>query len=672
MPTLRKRITSLLCLLLLVAVCWSQYSEHTDSLRRAINHPKSATDKAEALKELAFYLLNSRPDSALYFGQQALAYSKSIHYAAGEVNALNAISAVYSATGNPDRSLEFLLQAIQIAEQFKLVRQLYNSIGNMGTLYMESGDYAQAKRYYLQSNDIAQKNKIEIPLVGFFNIYLSSAYLKFGQLDSALYYVNKGYNFLQQFHDESQYAEAYEAFGNIYALQKKVQDALSNYYKAIEGFSILNTLTAVSEIRLKIAHLQLEIGHNDSALYYAKQSLQMARQVEFTRVVKEASSFLTDYYKSRSQPDSAFVFAQILMAAKDSLYSQEKLKRLKDIQFTENIRQQEEEASRIAFKNRVKLFSLAGIILVFIILVIVLLRNNRQKQKAYNLLRQQKAEIDLQKEKADKALQELKAAQSQLVHAEKMASLGELTAGIAHEIQNPLNFVNNFSDVNAELIEELKNELTSGNQQSALEIAEDIKVNEQKINHHGKRADSIVKGMLQHSRTSTGQKEPTDINALCDEYLRLAYHGLRAKDKSFNAQIETDFDPSVGKINAVSQDLGRVILNLINNAFYAAAQQAREGNMTPVVKVITKRIISPGGSRGNIEIRVIDNGPGIPEAIRGKIFQPFFTTKPTGQGTGLGLSLSYDIVVKGHSGELKLETAEGQGTSFIIALPIDP
>jgi len=286
------------------------------------------------------------------------------------------------------------------------------------------------------------------------------------------------------------------------------------------------------------------------------------------------------------------------------------------------------------------------------------------------LLKEEKARTEL-------ALAELKATQAQLIQSEKMASLGELTAGIAHEIQNPLNFVNNFSEVNAELIDELKEELATGNVQMAKEIADNIKDNEQKINHHGKRADTIVKSMLQHSRSSSNKKEPTNINALADEYLRLAYHGLRAKDKSFNATIKTDLDESIGLINIVPQDIGRVFLNLITNAFYAVnshpAPQPPEGGVhkDPTVIVTTKRK-SPSGDLGagaGIEIRVRDNGPGIPKNVLDKIFQPFFTTKPTGQGTGLGLSLSYDII-KAHGGEVRVETKEGEGSEFIIILPI--
>jgi signal transduction histidine kinase len=247
-----------------------------------------------------------------------------------------------------------------------------------------------------------------------------------------------------------------------------------------------------------------------------------------------------------------------------------------------------------------------------------------------------------------------------------MASLGELTAGIAHEIQNPLNFVNNFSEVNTELIAEMKDEIDKGNIEEVKAIAVDLEENEQKIMHHGKRAESIVKGMLQHSRASTGKKELTDINKLADEYLRLSYHGLRAKDKSFNATLQTDFDESIGKINIVPQDIGRVLLNLFNNAFYEVMQKKKNANENyePTVSVYTKKV------DGKIEIRVKDNGIGIPQKVVDKIFQPFFTTKPTGQGTGLGLSLSYDII-KAHGGEIKVGTKEGEGAEFVIFLSID-
>ncbi|HYK44825.1 MAG TPA: ATP-binding protein [Parafilimonas sp.] len=339
--------------------------------------------------------------------------------------------------------------------------------------------------------------------------------------------------------------------------------------------------------------------------------------------------------------------------------------------------QEKKDAEQKRIKN-LQYFTIAGLaMLVLVIMIIALIqwKNSNQRKKANTLLQ-------LQKEKVESALSELKSAQAHLIHSEKMASLGELTAGIAHEIQNPLNFVNNFSEVSNELVDEMKTELATGNLQPATHLADDIKGNLQKIIHHGKRADAIVKGMLQHTRITAGQKEPTDINALADEYLRLSYHGMRAKDNSFTAEIKTDFDESVGKINVVPQDIGRALLNLYTNAFYAVREKSKNPRgfenrrrlhpYVPTVTVVTRKITN------KIEIKVKDNGPGIPQGIADKIFQPFFTTKPSGEGTGLGLSLAYDII-KAHGGEIKVETKERQGvpgegstetgTEFMIGLP---
>ncbi len=294
-----------------------------------------------------------------------------------------------------------------------------------------------------------------------------------------------------------------------------------------------------------------------------------------------------------------------------------------------------------------------------------------RKVELEGLVAERTAELTEQKEELEQALNELRSTQSQLIQSEKMASLGELTAGIAHEIQNPLNFVNNFSEVNLELLEEMKSDLMAGKHEDAIALANDIADNEKKITLHGKRADAIVKGMLQHSRSSSGIKEPTNINALADEYFRLAYHGLRAKDKSFNATMKTEFDQTLKPINIIPQDIGRVILNLITNAFYAVAEKTRtsghkdlqnaQGHYEPTVSVTTKK----NGNKVLISVR--DNGNGIPQTALDKIFQPFFTTKPAGQGTGLGLSMSYDIV-KAHGCEFRVESKEGDGAIFTIQL----
>jgi two-component system NtrC family sensor kinase len=292
-----------------------------------------------------------------------------------------------------------------------------------------------------------------------------------------------------------------------------------------------------------------------------------------------------------------------------------------------------------------------------------------QNQELERLVGERTAALTRQAEELRGALTELRATQAQLVQSEKMASLGELTAGIAHEIQNPLNFVNNFAEVSAELVTELEEERASPERDPGLEdeLLADLKQNLIKITQHGGRAASIVRGMLEHSRTSSGERTLTDLNQLADEYLRLAYHGLRAKDKSFNANLQPDFDPGLPPVPVLAQDLGRVLLNLLSNAFYAVRQRQQRGEpgYQPTVSISTRRV------GADVEIRVRDNGGGIPESVRAKIFQPFFTTKPTGEGTGLGLSLSYDIITQGHGGTLTVASAENKFTEFLISLPVN-
>jgi two-component system, NtrC family, sensor kinase len=407
-----------------------------------------------------------------------------------------------------------------------------------------------------------------------------------------------------------------------------------------------------------IASVYKQTGQTDSAIFYTKKVIAEGTTVSMPVPVIEASALLANIYKSINNTDSAFKYQALLLAAKDSLFSQDKARQMQNITFDEQMRQQEIEAAKEQYWNKIKLYALIAALAVFVTIGGMLWRNNQNKQKVNTLLSNKNEEVE-------RTLKELKATQAQLVQSEKMASLGELTAGIAHEIQNPLNFVNNFSEINTELFEELKESVQAGNNTEALMVAEEIRGNNIKIAHHGKRADSIVKGMLQHSRKNTGQKEPTDINALCDEYLRLSYHGMRARDKNFNAIMKTDLDESIGKINIVPQDIGRVLLNLINNAFYAVHEKMKKLGETyePTVLVSTKK------GNTHVEIEVKDNGMGISKSIQDKIFQPFFTTKPAGQGTGLGLSLSYDII-KAHGGELKVEAKEGEYAEFIVQLPV--
>ncbi|MBY0433388.1 MAG: hypothetical protein K2U26_04685 [Cyclobacteriaceae bacterium] len=413
----------------------------------------------------------------------------------------------------------------------------------------------------------------------------------------------------------------------------------------------------------------MDNGRFQEAAFLAQQFWEEASKLSNLNIELQAAELKRRLFEKQNLTDSAYFYLTAETKIRDVIFNQANQNIIEGLAFKEQMRGIEEEGKKAAYQTQLKLYALLGGLGIFSIVALLLYRNNLSKRKANALLQQQKNEVEVQKKNVEDALASLKFTQSQLIQSEKMASLGELTAGIAHEIQNPLNFVNNFSEVSSELIDEMKTELATGNVQLATEISNDLKQNLEKINHHGKRASDIVSGMLQHSRASSGVKEPTNINALADEYLRLAYHGLRAKDKNFNAKFETDLDASLPKLNVVPQDIGRVILNLITNAFYAVNERANNQQLTtsnssysPTVIVSTKKL------NGKIEISVKDNGNGIPQKILDKIFQPFFTTKPTGQGTGLGLSLSYDIV-KAHGGEIKVNTKEGEGTEFVIQLP---
>ncbi|HSZ87092.1 MAG TPA: ATP-binding protein, partial [Puia sp.] len=413
----------------------------------------------------------------------------------------------------------------------------------------------------------------------------------------------------------------------------------------------------IAEILQSLAYISEGYGQRDSSIYYAKESLRVTDSTRVMTGIISAARFLSKVYEQSNEHESLYYLKKAAVA-NDSVFNLEKNNQVQDLSYNELMRQKDKEESEIQYQNNIKLYGSVTGLFVLIIFAIVLLRNNKQRKKANTVLQYQKEEIQT-------TLSELRSAQAQLIQSEKMASLGELTAGIAHEIQNPLNFVNNFSEVNKELFAEMNEEMNKGNYDEAKIIAKDIEANEEKINHHGKRAEAIVKGMLQHSRSGTGVKEPVNINAIANECLKLSYQSVRSKDKYFEVRLQTDFDESIEKVPLIQQDIVRVLINLFNNAFYAVNEKRlmQTNGYEPVISVSTKK------TGDKIFIAVTDNGNGIPQKMIDKIFQPFFTTKPTGQGTGLGLSLSYDIV-KAHGGEIKVETKENEGSEFIIELPI--
>ena len=513
--------------------------------------------------------------------------------------------------------------------------------------------------------------------------FLARAYYFLHDIDKSLSYAQRMYRSAVNPHDYSNRGVIGQLIGDIYIARHQPDSAISYYKEAFPNAASVHNIQIQVMIYKGVALAYQQKNKLDSALYFARLSLNTIKHNKelFNASAEYAENYILDVtpilaalHRQRNNLDSAYYYLQLSVSLKDSINNTQRGRDLQNLAINESLRKQKEDQQireeRQRSATRLKMYGFLGGILVLSSLVFIQYRNSKQKQKTNVLLQEQKKDLET-------TLEHLNNTQAQLIHAEKMASLGELTAGIAHEIQNPLNFVNNFSDVNQELIGELREELAEGHLDQVKDLADTIRENEAKIVFHGKRADAIVKSMLMHSRTGSGQKELTDLNALVDEYVRLAYHGMRAKDKSFNVDFKTVLDPELPKINVVPQDIGRVLLNLINNAFQAVSSPPppKGGFTTPdIVRIpsvlVQTRTLSPlqGVWGKTVEISVRDNGPGIPDSIRDKIFQPFFSTKPTGQGTGLGLSLSYDIV-KAHGGELNVETKEGEGTTFIVRIP---
>ncbi len=622
-------------------------------LKEQYQSATSDSTKGPLSYQLAFGYRFSDIDSSLYYTDAAIGYAEKLNLPEIKALLLSLKGATVLEAGKLPESLRFQFEALEIGEQLKDTTNIAFALNRIGNIYMELADFKKANEYYTRSKVLFEK----IGDVGMVHNEMSNIgniYNLMKQPDSGLYYLRIVYEAAQKSGDRNKYTRPEMMFriGNAYRLKGEKEKAMEYYKRGIKEANFDNDTRNLAMNNLFLATLYDEMNLPDSSIKYAYHAIQTGRSISFRKGVYEASSLLSGLFKYRNQDDSAYKYLSIAYAEKDSLTGTKRFQELQRIILDKQEQERDAEAKRIADRNKQRQMALLSGLGVFLIIAAILYRNNKQKQKANRIL--------------ESTLGHLKSTQSQLVQSEKMASLGELTAGIAHEIQNPLNFVNNFSEVSNELIGEMVEEVDKGNTDEVKVIAKDVQQNLEKILHHGKRADAIVKGMLQHSRSNSGQNEPTDINALADEYLRLAYHGLRARDKSFNATTHTHFDNNAGLVNIVPQDIGRVILNLITNAFYAVSERKKhqgEG-YEPTVTVSTNRV------EGLIEIKVNDNGTGIPPKALEKIFQPFFTTKPTGQGTGLGLSLSYDIV-KAHGGELKVETQEGIGTSFIISLPVN-
>jgi two-component system NtrC family sensor kinase len=635
-------------------------------LRRALHFFKLLGNRkgiADCYNNFGLIYSHSGLDSARVYFDSAVQIFHSLNDVLGEAAALNYIGIVLQEKGEYQNAVDYALKGLALRKSTNDYRGIIYSLINVGNIYLEAEKFDIAIDYYNQSIAFANEHERE-PENMVFN-QLGKTYLQLKQYQKAE----------EQFHkaswaDDLLVGRLYNETNRLDDALKKFSDALMNSQKSGSKVYATGALTGLADSYLKKGNLKLAIKNG-------LQAYALADSIDHKKNLENAASVLARAYQAIGNYERSNHFLHIAFNIHDSLKNGQIQSRLA---FFESKAKSDSEQARIQVitaqnalqqqklndeqKYRTSILIFSALALLAAIAIIIFINGKRKRIQAQSIV------IDEQKHKVEKTLSELISTQSQLIQKEKMASLGELTAGIAHEIQNPLNFVNNFSEINKDLVEELTHEIEKGNLQEAKNIARDIVHNEIKINEHGKRADSIVKGMLQHSRSSTGIKEATKLNILADEYLRLAYHGIRAKDKSFNVNVKTDFDDAIGQISLVPQEFGRVLLNLLNNAFYSIGEkkksfsaETKSDHYNPTVLIATKK------EKDNVIITVSDNGIGIPDKLKDKIFQPFFTTKPAGQGTGLGLSLAYDII-KAHGGNIRMESNNGDGAAFIIELPV--
>ncbi len=626
-----------------------------DELRRQTTD----TAKVRLLSSIAYLYTDIDLDSALRYSEKADAEAAISGRSASKALAMVSLGRTYMHTGNYDLALKYLAQAYNIFDEKGDSRGLGLASINLALVYAYLQNEPYTERYARETHAIAEKIKDSFLLVSALLKYCDN-HASASRFDSLEIDARKAFTLARQMGDSNLLARASSYLGLAFE-EKGLTDSLVTY----RTYSMeLNRRTGdnrgLAQDYFYFARLYQLNQQPDSAIYYARLCRELSRRYHFLFVERNALGVLSEIYETRDT-DSALAYFKEYFHANETLYGVRQNQQINSVELNKLKLDQALEEERKQARGKLIMGIIAAMLGVALVAGFFLYRNFRAKHR-----------INLE---LNQTIENLQSAQNQLVHAEKMASLGELTAGIAHEIQNPLNFVSNFAEINAELVDDLQKAVANGDLEEIRDLAADIQSNEQKIREHGKRADSIVKSMLQHSRISAGQKEATDINALCEEYVRLAYHGMRAKDKNFNVNLKTYLSNGLPEVAMIRQDIGRVLLNIVNNAFHAVMEksQAAGAGYAPTVTIKSfipaDTRISGGKAVKMINVSIADNGTGIPDALRKKIFQPFFTTKPTGQGTGLGLSLSYDIV-KAHGGELSLESTAGEGTTFTIQLPV--
>ena len=656
-----------------ISLGYSQGMRAIDSLKIELSKPLHDTSRVNLLVQIGYEYRVIQLDSSKIYCMNALTLARSIGYKRGEAFALSIRAWVYRFASDYYNAQQCLAESEKIASSFGYQSILANVYHVRSLVCLDLKDYKQSKELILKAREIysrlGNERSVVTTILTLYDLLDSR-----GQYDTAFVVAKNLYQFAFRIKAKGTYGIASSKLARAYLRLNKLDSAVIMTEKTLfYGADEKNTRVLIFGNQLK-GELFERMNQIDSAIFYIKKAYQLSINSNFYSNALQSSSLLTSLYHKKNDTQNAYKYLTITSTLKDSVQGIEKVIGLQRLLIEEQNKAYTLKEEIIINSNKRKQNIFLGLAGIFMSLILIQVWNNKRVQKSRDREKEQKQTIE-------KAFAELRSTQNQLIQSEKLASLGELTAGIAHEIQNPLNFVNNFSELSVELIEECPQPPKGANEDWIPQEAPfggwgaffgDLKQNLEKINLHGKRASSIVKGMLEHSRTSSGVKELTDMNKLADEYLRLSYHGLRAKDKTFNADFELIADETLPKISVIPQDMGRVLLNLINNAFQSSPPTPRGG------AVISKKVMvrthyfpdknSPSGGWGAFSVS--DNGSGIPESVLPKIFQPFFTTKPTGQGTGLGLSLAYDIVTKGHGGTIEVESMEGEGTTFTIRLPL--
>ena len=664
------------------------------------------TAYANTLTDLAYIYSYSYPDSALSLLAGHADRCRAAGNRKGEVNAYVILGDAFHTKGIYKQALEYYEKAFLLTKKNDKRNLLPLILNRIGVVYLDQGNYPVALSKFYESLKTAEATDNKTVMGATLN-NIAIVHFHQGNFTEAESDYKKRLKIAEEMKDSSSMSLAYNGIGETALQRKDLATALHNLTIANnlalqinDQEMLLTTSLSLAEIYFVADSLQKAVALFDTALSISKQKdnsaficnaliglakvrnrqhmlkeglanglegLQRAEKMGHVQLIRDASEIVSTIYEAMGDGMNALQYYRVYKLNSDSLNNLESQRAVAMEKAGYEFSKKEAAFQRKTLQQQWLTFSAFAALFSLVVILWIISRSRNRLNQTYKDLQHKNAVIETQKLNAEETLSKLQAAQSQLIQAEKMASLGQLTAGIAHEIQNPLNFVNNFSEVNKELLVEMKEEIEKGNMEEVSAIVNDVIANEEKINHHGKRADAIVKGMLQHSRSSSGIKEPVNINKLAEEYLRLAYQGIRAKDKSFNTALQTEYDATIDNVRIIPPDIGRVLLNLYNNAFYAVAEKKKQmgESFEPLVSVST---IKDGNK---ILIIVKDNGHGIPHNIADKIFQPFFTTKPTGQGTGLGLSLSYDIV-KAHGGELTVETKEREGAEFIITLNENP